>query len=182
MESHRSRVRSTATGVTYRLDFFVNNATNASGYGEGGIFLGSGNVTTAGDGTAQFLAAFPVMLTYQQFITATTTDPANNTSEFSRSVRPSTPPEVVVDPMPTNNVPIGQPAGFCVQGAGSPPIFYQWRHNGVNIPGATNACYVIPVTELPDGGTYDVVIINSLGASLAGQAPLTLDLPRRPCR
>ena len=68
---------------TYRLDFFSNDACDPSGNGEGQTFLGTTDTTTDGAGNATFTASLPVAVAAGQVVTATATDPANNTSEFS---------------------------------------------------------------------------------------------------
>jgi len=70
-----------ASNATYRLEFFSNAACDASGNGEGKTFLGATNVTTNGSGNASFSFATPIVV--GQYATASATDPANNTSEFS---------------------------------------------------------------------------------------------------
>ena len=67
--------------TTFLLEFFANSACDSSGFGEGETFLGSTMVTTDGSGNTGFSAFFPVPL--GAFVTATATDPDNNTSEFS---------------------------------------------------------------------------------------------------
>jgi hypothetical protein len=42
---------------------------------------------------------------------------------------------------------------------------YQWRKNGVIIPGATSSWLEIPSASLSDIGTYDVLAINENGAT-----------------
>jgi uncharacterized repeat protein (TIGR01451 family) len=64
----------------FRLEFFANDGPDAAGYGQGRTFLGSQTVTTDRSGNANFTATFQG--TYQ-FIAATSTDAAGNTSEFS---------------------------------------------------------------------------------------------------
>ena len=68
--------------TTFRLEFFGNSACDPSGFGEGENFLGATTVTTDGSGNTNFTAIFPVPP--GQWLTATATDPANNTSEFSK--------------------------------------------------------------------------------------------------
>jgi hypothetical protein len=67
------------------IDFYANTAPDPSGYGEGQTYLGSKTVTTDAHGNASFtatgLAAIPAG---QGFVTATATDAAGNTSEFSK--------------------------------------------------------------------------------------------------
>jgi len=67
---------------TYRLEFFANNSVDPTGYGEGQTFLTAMDVSTNGGGDASF--NFNVaQLAPGQHVTATATDPAGNTSEFS---------------------------------------------------------------------------------------------------
>jgi hypothetical protein len=75
-----------APNTTYRVEFFANGASDPSGFGEGQIFLGFKNVTTDSTGNISFTASFPQPSGGQRLVTATATDPAGNTSEFSASV------------------------------------------------------------------------------------------------
>ncbi len=59
------------------------------GYGEGETFLGSAQATTDATCNAAFEVTLPVAVSPGAFITATATDPAGNTSEFS-ACRPVT--------------------------------------------------------------------------------------------
>jgi titin len=72
-----------AANTVYVLEFFANSALDPSGYGQGEVFLGTWTVTTDADGNASFTASFAAAVAEDQFITATATDPDNNTSEFS---------------------------------------------------------------------------------------------------
>ena len=69
-------------GTQYRVEFFGAAACDPSGNGEGDLFLGSTDVTTDGGGHAAIGAVLGDPLT-ERFVTATATDPAGNTSEFS---------------------------------------------------------------------------------------------------
>src|SRR5205814_2101626 len=69
-----------------------NTNCDSSGFGEGQTFIGSTNVTTDGSGLASINITFTNMILLGQAITATATDPANNTSEFSPCVLVSGPP------------------------------------------------------------------------------------------
>src|SRR5207247_4296205 len=68
---------------SYRIDFYATATCNASGYGEGQTPIGSTTVTTDSNGNATFAATLPVAVPAGHVITATATDPQNNTSEFS---------------------------------------------------------------------------------------------------
>jgi uncharacterized repeat protein (TIGR01451 family) len=70
-------------GATFRLEFFKNAACDASGNGQGQSFIGSTNVTTNPACTATFNVTLSVALVAGDVVTATATDAASNTSEFS---------------------------------------------------------------------------------------------------
>ncbi|MDO8614606.1 MAG: thrombospondin type 3 repeat-containing protein [Dehalococcoidia bacterium] len=68
-------------GTMFALEFFTNPACDPSGNGEGQSFLGSASVTTVNNDAAISVTVGPAAI--GSFVTATATDPANNTSEFS---------------------------------------------------------------------------------------------------
>ena len=71
-------------GKTYVLQFFASPSGNASGYGEGEGFLGQTNLTLGATlCSSNFTVLLPVSIPAGWVVTATATDPANNTSEFS---------------------------------------------------------------------------------------------------
>jgi hypothetical protein len=75
--------------TTFQLEFFANPACDASGNGEGQFTRGTLSVTTDANGNvafSQFVAG-----AVGEFITATATDPAGNTSEFSACVQATAP-------------------------------------------------------------------------------------------
>jgi hypothetical protein len=85
-----TRIRGTldsGPGKTYVLQFFASPVGDASGYGEGQVFLGQTNLTLGAMCSSNFTANLPVSLPTNWVVTATATDPANNTSEFSAWVR-----------------------------------------------------------------------------------------------
>ena len=67
----------------FRLEFFSNPACDPSGNGEGRQFLGSASLTTGSGGSASTFVVLPVRVSGGSVVTATATDPAMNTSEFS---------------------------------------------------------------------------------------------------
>src|SRR5205814_1047219 len=71
---------------TFTVQFFANAMADPSGSGEGQVFLGSTTASTNSTGDASFQAILPTSVTPGQFISATATDPNNNTSEFAVDV------------------------------------------------------------------------------------------------
>ena len=69
--------------TTFTIEFFSNSSLDSSGYGEGETVLGSKVVTTDSNGDVSFTETFSTMVPGGYYITATATDPNNNTSEFS---------------------------------------------------------------------------------------------------
>jgi uncharacterized repeat protein (TIGR01451 family) len=77
--------------ASFTVDFYANDVTDPSGFGQGQRFLGSTTVMTDPNGVSNFSPTLQVNVPPGQVITATATDRDNNTSEFSRatSVTPS---------------------------------------------------------------------------------------------
>lgn len=70
----------------FQIQFFSNDSCDPSGFGEGQTYLGSIWVTTNPVGRAQFKSTLQSSVANGWYITATATDSANNTSEFSPCV------------------------------------------------------------------------------------------------
>ena len=71
----------------FTLDFYANTTADPSGYGEGQRWLGSVDVTTDGAGDHHFDLFLPGASASGEAVTATATDLAGNTSEFSIAVQ-----------------------------------------------------------------------------------------------
>jgi alpha-tubulin suppressor-like RCC1 family protein len=70
---------------------------------------------------------------------------------------------------------VGETANFSIGAGGTPPFFYQWQRNGVDIPGATSATYSLPDVQLSDGGTqFRAIVTNAFGSATG--APTTLQV------
>lgn len=85
-----------APSTTFRLEFFFSPAADPSGFGEGQTLLGFANVTTDAAGNVSFAAVLPATAPPGHVVTATATDPAGNTSEFSApaAIPLNQPPEI----------------------------------------------------------------------------------------
>lgn len=64
----------------------------------------------------------------------------------------------------TQSTAVGGSATFTVSANGKTPLAYQWRKNGVNIPGATSASFTLNNVQNSDAGCYDAVVSNDVGS------------------
>ena len=85
-------------------------------------------------------------------------------------------PTIIKQPLSQTKY-VNQADTFSVVASGNPAPTYQWRKNGANITGATNASYIIAALALTDAGTFDVVVTNSQGSVTSTGAVLTVQMP-----
>ncbi len=64
-----------------------------------------------------------------------------------------------------------------VSSTGTGPLFYQWRLNGVNVPGATSSLLALSSVQAEQAGSYSVVVYNNYGSQVSSNAMLSLILP-----
>jgi hypothetical protein len=62
-----------------------------------------------------------------------------------------------------------------VAATGTAPLSYQWRRNGMAIPGATSASYTLSGAGLDNVGIHDVVVTNPVGSVVSNAATITLN-------
>jgi hypothetical protein len=74
------------------------------------------------------------------------------------------PAAITVQPVGRTNAP-GSNIVLRVTATGNPPPTYQWRLNGVNIPGAIYSTFTITNAQPTNGGSYSVVVAN-IGAAI----------------
>lgn len=88
------------------------------------------------------------------------------------------PPSISSGGQPTNfpSASLGATVGNRVVASGSPPLSYQWRFNGTNLPGQIGASIFLSDLKAAATGDYTVVVTN-LGGSVTSQvARLEVDL------
>ena len=83
-------------------------------------------------------------------------------------------PATITRPPQTQVVVPGQSVSFTVAATGTPPLGYQWRLNGANLPGATTTALTIPSAWPTNAGAYSVVVTNRYRAQLSPDALLVL--------
>ncbi len=87
-------------------------------------------------------------------------------------------PAVLAQPQSQSRL-AGSTASFSVGALGAEPLSYQWRFNGTNLPGATNAVLQLRGITTNQAGPYTVLVRNMAGIALSQTAWLTVvALPR----
>src|SRR5262245_44261407 len=72
---------------------------------------------------------------------------------------------------PANRMPyVGSTTNFSVIATGSPPPTYQWRFNGTDLPGKTNATLSLTGVKFTNAGPYSVMVSNGGGGVLSQTA------------
>ncbi|MDB6123182.1 MAG: Conserved repeat domain protein [Pedosphaera sp.] len=66
---------------------------------------------------------------------------------------------------------------FSVFAAGTDPLFFQWRLNGVNVPDATNRFITLNNIQTSFAGNYSLLITNAFGSLVSSNAVLTVYTP-----
>jgi hypothetical protein len=61
---------------------------------------------------------------------------------------------------------------FTVGAGGTPPLYYQWKFNGTNIPGATTSAYTVTNVAAASLGNYSVEVTNEVDSIVSSDAPL----------
>ena len=134
------------------------NGSNISGATSASYVL---NPTAGTDSGAQF--------------SVVVTNAADSVTSANATLTVNVAPSITTQPA---NVTVTAPtaAGFSVVAAGTAPLSYQWRRNGVAISGATSSSYVLNPTAVSDSGAqFSVVVTNAVGSVTSASATLTVN-------
>jgi len=85
-------------------------------------------------------------------------------------------PVITQSPVAQTNI-VGASASLSVTATGAGPLSWQWRFNGMNIPGATNATLLFSPVELEHEGVYDVFVSNPGGSTFSAPALMNVAAP-----
>ena len=160
------------------LEFF---AAPTALCGEAHTFLGAGPASADGSGNATFSFLFATGPLTSQSVTATATDPFKSSSELSACltvVVDGTP--AIVSPPEDQLIPVRGDATFHVVASGQATLAYQWRFNGVDIPGATSSELFLRDIQPGWAGSYSVRVTNSAGSMVSANATLFVLPPELP--
>ncbi len=98
-------------------------------------------------------------------------------SPATLTVTPATIAPTITSQPNTQTITAGATASFSVTAAGTAPLTYQWRKNGVAIAGATAASYTTPVTTTADNGELFSVLVSNAAASIASANAMLVVTP-----
>jgi hypothetical protein len=94
----------------------------------------------------------------------------------TKSTAGQTAPKIVTQPKGGTKV-MTDKITLTVVADGTPPLTFQWSHNGVEIPGATSPSYAIAPILPNDSGTYSVKVSNALGSATSDTVQLNVIQP-----
>lgn len=86
----------------------------------------------------------------------------------------ATGPTISVPPQ-SQTVNSGADVAFSVSAGGTAPLSYQWRKDGINIPGATTSTLPLSNVQTGSAGGYSVVVSNGVGSVTSNVATLTVE-------
>lgn len=84
-----------------------------------------------------------------------------------------TPPSITTHPVNQSKI-VGESVTFVVAASGTAPLSYQWKKNGADISGATQANYTINALTTGDAGSYTCQVSNYCGSATSNAAALTV--------
>jgi hypothetical protein len=87
---------------------------------------------------------------------------ATTSTSNAATITVNNPVVITTDPGP-QNVCIGGNISITVAATGTAPISYQWRKNGINIPGAVSSTYTITNATPANAGNYSTIVSNACG-------------------
>ena len=144
--------------LSYQWQF---NGTNVPGATNASLEIANAQISHSGDYTA----------VVTNLLGLVASSPANVTIV--------TPVVIVLQPQNRTVAP-GASFTLSVTASGNPPPSYQWRINGVSIPGATASTLTITNAQPTNGGSYQVVVANIGGAALSDIATVLVTSPALP--
>ncbi len=106
-------------------------------------------------------------------------DPANWESALPTPGRVyvAGPAPIIVSPPADTTIVATREAAFHVVASGSPPLFYQWRHDGSLLANATNDTLALTNLRPADAGLYSVLVFNESGSIESAPGRLTVLVP-----
>lgn len=146
----------TASAVLNEPFTFTVTAPNATSFGASGLPAGVAINTTTGVISGIFI------VTGSNTISLTASN-GGGTGFGTLTITVNSRPAITAQPQGAA-VAVGGTTTLSVTGSGTPAPTYQWRKNGANIAGATNASLILSSFQVGDVGSYSVVLTNVTGS------------------
>jgi len=165
--------------------FVMTFAHNASDGLDITATMSGGSLNNSGSATVSFTDSTPNSFTFDMFAlrpqSAAKTADAFDTTLFQVEVIPgASPPSISIDPQDQTAL-VGQDATFSVLADGTLPLGYQWYYNtNTVLTNATGSTLTLTNAQLPDSGSYSVVVTNAYGSATSAVAQLTVKLAVAP--
>ncbi len=105
------------------------------------------------------------------------TNPADSVASSAATLTLNQAPVLTAQPA-NQTVAEGSRTTFSVVTTATPSPTYQWKKDGVDLPGATSATLVLPTARPTDAGNYTVVVTSSAGLVTTSSATLTVNFSR----
>ena len=158
---------------------WVNNGTNATANvlarstTSGGPY--SDVASVAASATTCTNGGLSPSTTYYYVVRATNSygGSINSAQAFATTAAAGIAPGITAQPQ-TQTIGQSSNATFTVTATGTAPLYYQWRFNATNLPGATASSYTRSNAQPADAGPYSVIVSNSFGNSNSATANLTV--------
>lgn len=88
--------------------------------------------------------------------------------------QPAFVPEITQQPIVSYSLNTGGTVKIGIRAIGPEPLSYQWRQNGIPVPGATTNSYEFVNATVADTGIYDVVVSNPFGRVISDPSAITV--------
>lgn len=150
------------------------------------ILDGNGNVMVSSNsqpaGVSEVLNDFflPAAGTYYLFVSVSGSISQSQLYNGSLNFDTSGAPPVIVTQPKSARVAVGKSVSFTVVAQGPGTITYQWKKDGLDIPGATQPTLTIDPVQTTDAGNYEVLVKNEFGQVLSDRAKLSVLRPGGP--
>jgi hypothetical protein len=166
------------TGETIRLSVQTAGSAKVSyEWFKDGVSLATNTTQSSVSGarTAQLTVSGAKAADAGTYYCVVTNDAGRVVSKAVEALFAGDPTAPTVTSQPTAlNLTAGESRTLSVTATGSATFTYQWRKDGVAIPGATAATLELSSVKLTDAGSYTVVVTNSLGSVTSAAATVAV--------